>query len=205
VERAIQTLIPAQLASGEFDPELFNLKTNLSAWIAAGLAAPSQRKGLARLCEELERAMSRGSIALPERFCEIDTEHYARRLVYEDRASGVMVLAMVWAPGQGTPLHDHAGLWGIEAVLCGEIESVPYHMFAQQNGEYYFNAQPAERLAAGSTGYLLPPFEHHVTRNVSEEVAITLNIYGGPMPACHIFLPTGFGAYTRQRRALSFE
>jgi len=205
VERGTQTIITTQPANGEFDPALFDLKANLRAWIGAALREPSRPKGLARLRQELERAMSQGSITLPERFCDIDTEHYARRLVYEDRASGVMVLAMVWGPGQGTPLHDHAGLWGIEAALCGEIESVPYHMIAEQNGEYYFHAQPAERLAAGSTGYLLPPFEHHITRNVSQEVAITLNIYGGPMPACNIFLPTGFGGYTRQRRALSCE
>jgi hypothetical protein len=36
-------------------------------------------------------------------------------------------------------------------------------------------------------------------------VAITLNIYGGGMPACNIFLPTGPGSYVRQRRALSYS
>jgi predicted metal-dependent enzyme (double-stranded beta helix superfamily) len=112
---------------------------------------------------------------------------------------------MVWAPGQATPLHDHSGLWGVEAVLAGEIENVPFNLIAQQNGLYHFQARPVERAAAGSTGYLLPPFEHHITRNVSQAVAITLNIYGGHMPACNIFLPIGPGSYVRQRRELSYS
>jgi 3-mercaptopropionate dioxygenase len=205
MERETQAIITAQPVSGDFDPALLELKSNLRAWIGTALRDPSRKRGLRGLCQELERATSRGSITLPERFCEIRPDRYARRLVYEDPSSRVMVMAMVWAPGQGTPLHDHAGLWGVEAVLCGAVESVPFDLFGEQNGEYYFHAQPTERLAAGSAGYLLPPFEHHVTRNASQEVAITLNIYGGPMPACNIFLPTGFGAYARQRRALSFD
>jgi predicted metal-dependent enzyme (double-stranded beta helix superfamily) len=145
-----------------------------------------------------------GLISLPDRFRAVQPDRCARRLIYEDPSSGVSVLAMVWAPGQSTPLHDHSGLWGVEAVLAGEIETVPFELIGQQSGHYHFQARPAERVAVGSTSYVMPPFEHHVTRNVSQRVAITLNIYGGEMPACNIFLPTGSGAYIRQRRALSY-
>ena len=119
--------------------------------------------------------------------------------------TGVSVLAMVWAPGQSTPLHDHSGLWGVEAVLAGEIESVPFELIGQQDGQYSFRALPVERVPAGSTSYLTPPFEYHITRNMSQQVAITLNIYGGEMPACNIFLPSGSGTYIRQRRALTYS
>jgi 3-mercaptopropionate dioxygenase len=204
VEQTSQGHIASRPVVAEIDPELASFKSELSAWIGDAIRAPYLSMGLQQLCQRLEWAIARGLIALPERFCAMRQEGYARRLVYEDPSSGVCVLAMVWAPGQATPLHDHSGLWGIEAVLTGEIENVPFNLIAQQNGQYYFHQRPVERVAAGSSSYLMPPFEHHITRNVSQEVAISLNIYGGEMPACNIFLPTGPGTYMRQRRALSF-
>jgi predicted metal-dependent enzyme (double-stranded beta helix superfamily) len=205
MEQESQAFITASPAFAGFDLEFENLKKNLSGWIGDAVRAPRISAGLNQLCQELERAISRGTISLPARFRVARLDSYARRLVYEDPESGVCVLAMIWAPGQATPLHDHSGLWGVEAVLAGEIENVPFNMIAQHNGQYQFQAGAVERVVAGSTSYLLPPFEHHVTRNVSQTVAITLNIYGGHMPACNIFLPTESGAYVRQRRALSYS
>ncbi len=205
MEQGSQAFVTVPAAVPEFEPAFADLQANLSAWIGAALQAPYLTAGLTRLCQELERAVARGLISLPDRFRAVQPSGYARRLVFDDPATGACVLAMVWAPGQSTPLHDHAGLWGVEAVLAGEIESVPFNLFARQNGQYYFHPRPAERVAAGSTSCVVPPCEHHITRNVSQEVAITLNIYGGGMPACNIFLPTGPGSYVRQRRALSYS
>jgi 3-mercaptopropionate dioxygenase len=190
---------------GQFKASFGNLESNLRLWIGDALRAPDVATGLSRLCLKLELAIARNLISLPDRLRAVQLDHYARRLVYDDPATGVSVLAMVWAPGHSTPLHDHSGLWGVEAVLTGEIETVPFELAGQQNGKYFFDARPAERLQAGATSYLMPPFEHHITRNVSRQVAITLNIYGGAMPACNIFLPTGDGSYIRQCRALSYS
>jgi 3-mercaptopropionate dioxygenase len=200
-----QGFITSTAAVAEFDASLADLESNLGEWIANALHAPDITAGLSLLCQKLERAILRGHISLPDRLRAVQPDHYARRLVYDDPTTGVSVLAMVWAPGQSTPLHDHSGLWVVEAVLAGEIESVPFELIGEQNGKHFFDARPAERLAAGSTSYLIPPFEHHITRNVSRQVAITLNIYGGEMPACNVFLPTGTGPYMRQRRALSYS
>jgi predicted metal-dependent enzyme (double-stranded beta helix superfamily) len=189
----------------DLDASLAILESKLEQWIGRALAAPNLTTGLSLLCRDLEVAILRSRIALPDRLCAVQPDHYARRLVYEDPTSGVSVLAMVWAPGQSTPLHDHSGQWVVEAVLAGEIENVPFELTGQESSEYYFHARPTERVPAGSTSYLMPPFEHHVTRNVSQRVAITLNIYGGEMPACNVFLPTGYGTYIRQRRALSYS
>jgi 3-mercaptopropionate dioxygenase len=200
-----QAFISSRASVVEFDAPIANLESNLRVWIGSALREPDMTAGLSLLCQKLEWAISRGHISLPDRLRAVQPDHYARRLVYDDPATGVSVLAMVWAPGQSTPLHDHSGLWVVEAVLAGEIESVPFELIGEQNGNHFFDARTAERLPAGSTSYLIPPFEHHVTRNVSQQVAITLNIYGAQMPACNVFLPTGSGAYIRQRRALSYS
>jgi hypothetical protein len=172
---------------GQFNASFGNLESNLRLWIGDALRAPNVATGW--LCLKLELAIARNLISLPDRLRAVQLDHYARRLVYDDPATGVSVLAM----------------WGLEAVLTGEIETVPFELAGQQNGKYFFDARPAERLRAGSTSYLMPPFEHHITRNVSRQVAITLNIYGGPMPACNVFMPTGDGSYIPQHRALSYS
>jgi 3-mercaptopropionate dioxygenase len=205
MERESQALIAAQQSVTELDPAFLDFKSNLSTWVSSALREPSRTVGLTRLCHELKRAMARGEVVLPESLCAAQPDRYARRLIWEDPVTGVCAIAMVWGPGQGTPLHDHAGLWGVEAVLEGEIETTPYHLYAWQNKQYYFQAAPAERLAASETDFLGPPFEHHVTRNVSREVAITINIYGGAMSACNIFLPSGPGSYICQRRTQSYS
>jgi predicted metal-dependent enzyme (double-stranded beta helix superfamily) len=161
--------------------------------------------GLSLLRENLEQAILEGRMSLPDRLSASRPDHYARRLIFADARSGVSALAMVWAPGQGTPLHDHAGLWGVEAVLAGEIETVPFELTHEHNGQYFFESGAAERLTVGSTGYLMPPSEYHVTRNVSSQVAITLNIYAEEMSTCNIYLPTGSGSYTRESRLLSYS
>lgn len=200
-----QALITAPPAILKFEPSLTSLQSNIEVWIRNAFQASDMASRLGLLCQQLEVAALLGLVSLPDRFRVALPDRYARRLIYEDSATGISAIAMVWAPGQSTPLHDHSGLWGVEAVLAGEIETVPYDLIGHDNGHYHFHPRPAERVTVGATSYVMPPFEHHITRNASRQVAITLNIYGGEMPACNIFLPTESGAYTRQRRALTYS
>ena len=41
---------------------------------------------------------------------------------------------MTWGPGQGTPLHDHAGMWCVEGVLEGRIEVARYDLLDERDG-----------------------------------------------------------------------
>jgi predicted metal-dependent enzyme (double-stranded beta helix superfamily) len=41
--------------------------------------------------------------------------------VVSQRQHGFSVIAMTWGPGQGTPIHDHAGMWCVE--VCGTARS----------------------------------------------------------------------------------
>ena len=47
---------------------------------------------------------------------------YGRRLVHRDPEGRYTVVAMAWGAGQGTPIHDHSGLWCVECVYRGQIE-----------------------------------------------------------------------------------
>ena len=53
----------------------------------------------------------------------IDVSHlprrYRRHLVAGGNDDGHTALLIAWPPGYQSPVHDHAGLWGIELVLQG--------------------------------------------------------------------------------------
>ena len=61
----------------------------------------SIRDGLCRLIHDK-------TVFLPECVFEPVEGHYARRELYSCPSSGISVVAMTWAPGQGTPIQiDH--------------------------------------------------------------------------------------------------
>src|SRR5882672_7704117 len=59
--------------------------------------------------------------ALPARFLVPSSPRYARRLLYKDPAERFSAVVMVWDRGQGTPIHDHCGMWCVECVVLGRI------------------------------------------------------------------------------------
>src|ERR1051326_1656838 len=77
----------------------------------------------------LEETFAAGTEFLDERFLVPNPARYARRLVYRDPDDRYTVLAMVWNVGQGTPLHDHAGIWCVECVYSGRIRVTSYNCF----------------------------------------------------------------------------
>src|SRR6187399_2505751 len=71
-------------------------------------------------------AVSGSGLTLPAPYLEPIPERYARRLLHRDPQGRYTVIAMVWGKGQGTPLHDHAGIWCVECVYQGRIAVTSY-------------------------------------------------------------------------------
>src|SRR3989442_345432 len=65
---------------------------------------------------------------VPEELMRTATGQYARRLLHRDQAGRYTLLVMVWDHGQGTNLHDHAGMWCCECVYRGRIRVTSYCM-----------------------------------------------------------------------------
>ena len=61
-------------------------------------------------------------VKLPDCVLETAEGRYARRELYISEEHGYCVVAMTWGPGQGTPIHDHCGMWCVECVWSGELE-----------------------------------------------------------------------------------
>ena len=127
---------------------------------------------------------------LPDCVFERASDHYARRELYRSEEHGYSVVAMTWGPGQGTPIHDHAGMWCVEGVWHGSLEITPYELMEQRDGRYRFEPRGTMNAGPGSAGSLIPPHEYHTIRNPSDDAtAVSLHIYRGAMTACSVFQP----------------
>jgi len=148
-----------------------------------------------------------GRLRLSEEICAPRADTYARRLLHRDPLRGYSAVVMTWGPGQGTMLHDHAGIWCVEGVVRGEMEILQYELTAAEGGERFrFAPRGRVRALAGSSGALIPPFEYHLLRNaLSDRPSVTLHVYGGDMERCSIFEPQSDGTYRRSERALAFH
>src|SRR5262245_15015900 len=90
------------------------------------VAAESVDAITARVKADLEDLLGRSAIALDERLCKPRPDHYARRLLYQDPLNRYTAVVMTWGPGQGTPVHDHGGLWCVEGVVEGRMSVTQY-------------------------------------------------------------------------------
>ncbi|HET8899771.1 MAG TPA: cysteine dioxygenase family protein [Rhodanobacteraceae bacterium] len=157
------------------------------------------RHGLCRLIRD------RG-VQLPDCVYHPLPGHYARRELYRSAQYGYAVVAMTWGPGQGTPIHDHAGMWCVEGVWHGELEITQYELVEQDEPRLCFRPVGSIQAGAGSAGSLIPPHEYHAIRNPSDsDVCVSLHIYSGPMTTCSIFTPLKESWYRREQRELALD
>jgi predicted metal-dependent enzyme (double-stranded beta helix superfamily) len=132
-------------------------------------------------------------------------DRYARRLLHRDPAGRYTVVIMVWDRGQGTPLHDHSGMWCVECVYRGRIRVTSFDLETDPQAErLQFTPESVVLAGKGEAGHLIPPFEYHMIENADETPAITIHVYGGEMTRCHAFFPVEGGGYRREVRQLSY-
>ena len=149
--------------------------------------------------------ISSGELTLPERMLECCGDHYARRLIHRDDMRGYSIVAMTWGPKQGTPVHDHAGLWCVEGVCHGSIEVHQYELVERRDAQFRFEPRGAFQAGVGSAGCLIPPHEYHSIRNAGAKPAVSVHIYGGEMTSCSVFQPKEDGWYVRQEKTLGLD
>jgi len=152
------------------------------------------------------RLISSGDFRLPDSFLVAAEDHYARRLVYRAPDDSFSIVAMTWGVGQGTPLHDHSGLWCVEGVCHGRIRIEQYSHRESRGEQERFRLEEVVRSEVGGAGCLIPPHDHHrILNDREDDVAVTLHIYGGEMNSCNIFLPEGGDWYRRESRSLTYD
>jgi predicted metal-dependent enzyme (double-stranded beta helix superfamily) len=134
-------------------------------------------------------------------------DHYARRLLWRDPAGHFLIVAMTWAPGQATPLHDHDGLWGAEIVVSGVMHETSYRKLEQNDRQTRFVHEGDTLLGERSVGILVPPLEYHAYRNAGRSVSHTVHVYAGLLENCTAFTRTQSDDdwWTGERHALRYD
>jgi predicted metal-dependent enzyme (double-stranded beta helix superfamily) len=129
-----------------------------------------------------------------------DTGSYTRNLIYRAPDESLSLYALVWLPGQWTPVHDH-GSWGVVGIVEGVLEERSYVRLSPDRG-----ADEGIELVRGGIVLLSPgavtsfvpnPDHIHVTGVPPERPrAVSLHLYGRMMSSFNIYdLETG----TRRR------
>jgi predicted metal-dependent enzyme (double-stranded beta helix superfamily) len=159
-----------------------------------------------KIKSDLSESILERSLRLPERFRRPRSECYARRLLHRDPDLRFTAVVMTWGPGQGTPLHDHAGIWCVEAVVEGAMEVTQFSLLDDEGSRCRFERASQVRAEVGESGCLIPPFEYHVLRNAhTDRTSITLHVYGGEMSRCCTFKPMADGWHQRREKRLQYH
>jgi predicted metal-dependent enzyme (double-stranded beta helix superfamily) len=169
----------------------------------AGAAGAAEATTAVQEC--LSRLILDRAVWLPPELTQPVPGHYARRLVHKSPDHGYSVVAMVWGPGQSTPLHDHAGTWCVEGVYQGRIEVTQYNLLESEGDLCRFERAGSIVTGVGTAGSLIPPYEYHTIANPRPEASITLHVYGGELTSCAAFEPVSQGWYRKRRRELTYD
>lgn len=142
--------------------------------------APLMRKLLAGRADFLEPAHLRA-----------DPDRYARNAIYVPDDGRLSLFALVWNPGQWTPVHDH-GTWGVVGVVSGVLEEQAYVPDGAASGrnEGIGMTPGALILMAQGTVTTFVPNPDHIHRTgvpADGKRAVSLHLYGRTMNSFHVY------------------
>jgi len=129
-----------------------------------------------------------------------DPAHYTRNLIHDASDGSLSLYALVWLPGQWTPVHDH-GSWGVVGVVEGVLEERSYVRLSPDRGAdtgIELVRGGVILLARGAVTSFVPNPDHiHVTGVPAERPrAVSLHLYGRMMDDFNTY---DVAAGTRQR------
>ena len=153
-------------------------------------------RGLAALVSDLDRAVRTAapgqatvdavSVALEPALCDEtllrpdqcvgDPAKYRQHLLHVAEDGAFSLVALVWLPGQATPIHDHLA-WCVVGVHEGAEHEIRYT--AGPDGLLVPTGSTV--ALAGDVDGLLPPGDIHRVTNAGTDLAISLHVYGADL------------------------
>ncbi len=197
------TIDPTNSSSRSVTSDCKDLSSPSDQWIAdlvaklqGAMPASNDTERCNAIKDVLVEHIGTSECPLDSDLLEAVAAQYGRRLLYKDPAGTFTVVLMIWGAGQGTPMHDHAGLWCVDCVCLGNITVESYEpQPARTDGSGLLDFEKALTVEAGmgEAGALIPPFEYHTIHNPHMQMAATVHVYGGEITECNIFVPEGSG------------
>jgi len=125
----------------------------------------------ARVARALRRHLPSPAVLTPRQRCG-DPAGYRSHVLHAEPDGRFSIVALVWLPGQVTPVHDHL-TWCVFGVIQGEERE---ERFALEDGRLRPVGAAVNRR--GDVAASAPPGDIHRVRNVGEETAISIHVYG---------------------------
>ncbi len=103
-----------------------------------------------------------------------DPAGYRCHVLHVEPDGSFSVTAMVWRPGQVTPIHDHV-TW----CVFGVVQGIEYEeLYALSADGRYLEEQGRSQTSCGDVSGFAPPGDIHRVRNIGDSIAISLHVYG---------------------------
>lgn len=103
-----------------------------------------------------------------------EPDEYRCHLLHAEPDGSFSVTAMVWRPGQVTPIHDHV-TWCVFGVIQGAEYEELYSLAA--DGRHLVLVGRGQNDVGAVSGFA-PPGDIHRVRNIGQGVAISIHVYG---------------------------
>lgn len=123
---------------------------------------------------QLRRHLPPPGIILAPAEQEGSPDGYVCHTLHTEPDGSFSVCAMVWRPGQRTPVHDHV-TWCVTGVLQGTEHE---ELFALRDGASSLQLTGRRVNLPGDVSGFAPPGDIHRVTNQGDGVAISLHVYG---------------------------
>ncbi len=151
--------------------------TELDELVAAVRAAVGRRADWAEtarfVAAELERHLPSPHVLTKEQRTG-NQDGYVSHVLHTEPDGAFSILALVWRPGQTTPVHDHL-TWCVFAVIQG-IEYEELFVLDEANECLVESGNSVNRT--GDVSGFAPPGDIHRVRNAGDRTAISIHVYG---------------------------
>jgi len=169
----------------------------------AAMRAREPRRIVANLVDGLHAVLAMVG-PLPPELLRSGSGGPVRRELYRSPDHHYQIIAITWAPGQGSSVHDHGQTWGVEAVLRGRLDVLDYKVRGRHRALSELHPVDQHPLVDGKVIALLPPHDLHSCRNSSpRETAVSLHIYGQPLDNVKRYVHVEGNLYRPERTRLT--
>lgn len=154
------------------------VRTRCPADLITGIrAATRQHADWQRTAELVARELGRhlpGPEILTAEERAGDPDDYRCHVLHVEPDGSFSVTAMVWRPGQITPIHDHVA-WCVFGVVQGAEYEQLYTLAADGS---HLEEVGRNQNDVGEVSGFAPPGDIHRVRNHGQDVAISIHVYG---------------------------
>lgn len=166
---------------------------------ARARAHPEPADCVAAIAPPMHGLLAHADSFLAPQHLRADPDHCARNAIYVAPDHSLSLYALVWTPGQWTPVHDH-GSWGVVGVLRGMLEERSYLPNGVRAGAHAPSLSDCDAgielqrggvilIGPGSVTSFVPNPDHiHLTGvGAGRPQAVSLHLHGRNMNSFHLY------------------